>query len=235
MTETNILIVDDHKEILDLLSDFLKKHHFDVLCASTPQMAYKLIAEHKIDLAILDIMLPEQDGFTLCKEIRKTKNFPIIMLTALEEETDKIIGLEIGADDYITKPFNPRELIARIKAILRRTQNSSIPTHTYIAIFGSWKLDLNRQELIDQNNIVLPLSSVEFSILKTFIENPQKILTREQILDLARGRLFDVFDRSIDTQISRLRRKIETDSKNPQIIKTIWGSGYMLTLPVSWA
>lgn len=196
----------------------------------------RLLEEREFDLLVLDLMMPGEDGLTLCRELRVKSNLPIIMLTAMGEETDRIIGLEMGADDYLAKPFNPRELLARIKAVMRRTQADNQPaaeTLTRDLRFDRWLLDVNRRELVDEDGVGLSLSTAEFDLLKVFLERPQRVLSRDQLLDLARGREAVAFDRAIDTLVSRLRRKLERDPKNPELIKTIWGGGYMFSADVT--
>ncbi|MFM4785685.1 response regulator [Aeromonas veronii] len=233
---THILVVDDHSEIRDLLKRFLEQHGLRVSCARDGKEMKRLLEEREFDLLVLDLMMPGEDGLTLCRELRVKSNLPIIMLTAMGEETDRIIGLEMGADDYLAKPFNPRELLARIKAVMRRTQAETQPaaeTLTRDLRFDRWLLDVNRRELIDEDGVGLSLSTAEFDLLKVFLERPQRVLSRDQLLDLARGREAVAFDRAIDTLVSRLRRKLERDPKNPELIKTIWGGGYMFSADVT--
>ncbi|MGL6165928.1 MAG: response regulator, partial [Aeromonas veronii] len=220
---THILVVDDHSEIRDLLKRFLEQHGLRVSCARDGKEMKRLLEEREFDLLVLDLMMPGEDGLTLCRELRVKSNLPIIMLTAMGEETDRIIGLEMGADDYLAKPFNPRELLARIKAVMRRTQADTQPaaeTLTRDLRFDRWLLDVNRRELVDEDGVGLSLSTAEFDLLKVFLERPQRVLSRDQLLDLARGREAVAFDRAIDTLVSRLRRKLERDPKNPELIKT---------------
>ncbi|MGL4707136.1 MAG: response regulator [Aeromonas veronii] len=233
---THILVVDDHNEIRDLLKRFLEQHGLRVSCARDGKEMKRLLEEREFDLLVLDLMMPGEDGLTLCRELRVKSNLPIIMLTAMGEETDRIIGLEMGADDYLAKPFNPRELLARIKAVMRRTQAETQPateTLTRDLRFDRWLLDVNRRELVDEDGVGLSLSTAEFDLLKVFLERPQRVLSRDQLLDLARGREAVAFDRAIDTLVSRLRRKLERDPKNPELIKTIWGGGYMFSADVT--
>lgn len=233
---THILVVDDHSEIRDLLKRFLEQHGLRVSCARDGKEMKRLLEEREFDLLVLDLMMPGEDGLTLCRELRVKSNLPIIMLTAMGEETDRIIGLEMGADDYLAKPFNPRELLARIKAVMRRTQADNQPaaeTLTRDLRFDRWLLDINRRELVDEDGVGLSLSTAEFDLLKVFLERPQRVLSRDQLLDLARGREAVAFDRAIDTLVSRLRRKLERDPKNPELIKTIWGGGYMFSTDVT--
>ncbi len=232
----HILVVDDHSEIRDLLKRFLEQHGMRVSCARDGREMKRLLEEREFDLLVLDLMLPGEDGLTLCRELRVKSNLPIIMLTAMGEETDRIIGLEMGADDYLAKPFNPRELLARIKAVMRRTQADQQPVAETLSRdlrFDRWLLDINRRELIDEDGVGLSLSTAEFDLLKVFLERPQRVLSRDQLLDLARGREAVAFDRAIDTLVSRLRRKLERDPKNPELIKTIWGGGYLFAADVT--
>ncbi|MNH73159.1 Transcriptional regulatory protein OmpR [compost metagenome] len=234
----HILVVDDHSEIRDLLKRFLEQHGMRVSCARDGKEMKRLLDEREFDLLVLDLMMPGEDGLTLCRELRVKSRLPIIMLTAMGEETDRIIGLEMGADDYLAKPFNPRELLARIKAVMRRTQAEIQPvpeteTLTRDLRFDRWLLDINRRELVDEEGVGMSLSTAEFDLLKVFLERPQRVLSRDQLLDLARGREAVAFDRAIDTLVSRLRRKLERDPKNPELIKTIWGGGYLFAADVT--
>jgi two-component system OmpR family response regulator len=224
----HILVVDDHRDIRDLLARFLTKHGLRASVAESAAAARRIMNSADIDLIVLDIMMPGEDGLSLTRFIRETKDIPVILLTAMGEETDRIIGLEVGADDYLAKPFNPRELLARIKAVLRRAQTVPRPREKGQGRvrFDRWILDLGRRELVDEKNVAVPLSGGEFRLLSVLIERPGMVLTRDQLLDLTRGRSAQPFDRSIDNQISRLRRKIERDPKSPELIRTAWGDGY---------
>ncbi len=222
----HILVVDDNREIRDLLTRSLTKDGLRVSTASDGKAMRKVLGESKIDLIVLDLMLPGEDGLTLCRQLRAESAIPVIMLTAKGEEIDRVIGLEMGADDYVAKPFSSRELLARIKAVLRRSQ--ALPPATKTAetgIFGfaGWKFDTNKRELESLDGVIVPLSTGEFDLLVALVQRPKRVLSRDQLLDLARGRAAVPFDRSIDTQVSRLRRKIEEDPKEPEIIKTVWG------------
>ncbi len=234
-----ILVVDDHSEIRELLKRFLTQHGLNVVTAEDGVHMEKLMNQQQFDLIILDLMLPGKDGVTLCKEIRATSNIPIIMLTALGEEIDRIIGLEVGADDYLAKPFNPRELLARIKSVLRRhftipNINEQIATkHTHYS-FDGWSLNATTRELFTPNEILVSLTSTEFEMLLAFLSHPNVVLKREDLLKLVQGRGADVYDRAIDTLISRLRKKIETNPKEPKLIKTIWGGGYQFSCEVTY-
>lgn len=235
-TQPHILVVDDHKDIREPLAEYLSKNGFRVSMAANGGELNAIIKGAGIDLIVLDILMPGEGGLEICRRIRETKDIPIILLTAIAEETDKIVGLEMGADDYVTKPFNPRELLARIKGILRRV--NSIPKQfssmdSGIILFGDWQLNVAQQNICkkgDQHEI--PLSTVEFKLLLTFLSHPRIVLSREQLLDMVSNRSCDVYDRSIDNQVSRLRKKIDPDTKNSKIIKTVWGGGYMLTTEV---
>ena len=232
----HILVVDDHADIRDLLKRFLEQHGYRVTCARDGREMKKLLEHSTIELIVLDLMLPGEDGLTLCRELRVHSAIPIVMLTAMGEDMDRIVGLEMGADDYLAKPFNPRELLARIKAVLRRSQpheeiNNDEKVMRYH--FAHWQLDVARRELIDTDGLSISLSTAEFDLLKVFLERPQRVLSRDQLLDLARGREAQAFDRAIDTQVSRLRRKLERDAKNPELIKTVWGGGYLFAAEVT--
>jgi two-component system OmpR family response regulator len=227
-TTPHILIVDDHRDIRDLLARYLAKHGLRASTAEGAAAARKHMQAAKVDLVVLDIMMPGEDGLSLTRHIRANDGIPVILLTAMGEETDRIVGLEVGADDYLAKPFNPRELLARIKAVLRRAQ--TLPRGRESGkgrlAFDRWILDQGRRELIDESGVAVPLSSGEFRLLAALLERPGMVLTRDQLLDLTRGRSAQPFDRSIDNQISRLRKKIERDPRRPELIKTAWGDGY---------
>lgn len=232
----HILVVDDHADIRDLLKRFLEPHGYRVSCARDGREMKKQLEHSTIQLIVLDLMLPGEDGLTLCRELRGHSAIPIIMLTAMGEDMDRIIGLEMGADDYLAKPFNPRELLARIKAVLRRSGHhveSEDEERVTRYHFERWQLDLTRRELLDEQEVSISLSTAEFELLKVFLARPKRVLSRDQLLDLARGREAQAFDRAIDTLVSRLRRKLERDPKNPELIKTVWGGGYMLAAEVT--
>ncbi len=238
----HILVVDDHDEIRDLLGQYLSRHGMAVSLAMDGVTLREQLDKHDdIDLIVLDLMMPGEDGLSLCRHIRSIDGPPIIMLTAMGEEADRVVGLEMGADDYLSKPFSPRELLARIKAVLRRSERSSkaevtAPPSTGDRLrFDRWTLDNNLRQLEDNNELVVPLSTAEYRLLSAFIGNPRRVLSRDQLLDITQGREAMPFDRSIDNQVSRLRRKVETDPKNPTLIKTVWGGGYMLTAEVEAA
>lgn len=233
---THVVVVDDHDDIRELVKKYLVQQGFRVSEAEDGVALRRLLERHSVDLIVLDIMMPGEDGISLCKHIRGSSNTPIIFLTAMSEDTDRIVGLELGADDYLTKPFNPRELLARIRAILRRAAAAGEATtpERRVARVGQWKVDLGRQELFTEEGLGVPLSTVEFRLLKAFIDRPGIVLSREQLLDLTVGRAAEVFDRSIDNQISRLRKKVEDNPKTPSIIKTHWGGGYSLCAEVAF-
>jgi len=235
-TSKHVLVVDDHVDIRQLLSKFLQQHGLRVSTADGGEGMKQVMRTSAIDLVVLDIMMPGEDGLSLCQHLQSTCQTPVIMLTAVAQETDRIVGLEMGADDYLTKPFSPRELLARIKAVLRRTQ--SLPRQQQSSDsqkigFAHWILDVARRELIAQDGVGVPLSTAEFELLTALLNHPKIVLSRDQLLDLTQGRAATVFDRSIDNQVSRLRRKIESDPTNPSLIKTVWGGGYMLTVSVT--
>jgi two-component system OmpR family response regulator len=227
----HILIVDDDREILDLVSRFLRKHGYRVSGARNGFEMRERLAAAEIDLIILDLMLPGEDGLSLCRDIRSRSSLPIIVLTALGEDTDRIVGLEMGADDYLAKPFNSRELLARIKAVLRRAGREAGKPATgqsgKSVQFAGWQLDLVRHELTSPQGVVTDLSAGEYDMLIAFIEHPQRVLSRDQLLDLARSRVAAPFDRSVDVQVSRLRRKLEPGRDGSALIKTVRGAGYL--------
>ncbi len=234
----HIALVDDHRDIRDLVSRYLGQHGYRVSVAENGAALRRLLERSAPDLVVLDIMMPGEDGLSVCRHLRSTTNLPIIFLTAMAEETERIIGLEIGADDYLTKPFNPRELLARIKAVLRRV-NSLPPRRDKLKAkmicFDRWLLNVGRRELVNAEGVGVPLSTAEFRLLKAFVDHAGLVLTRDQLLDLTAGRAAEAFDRSIDNQVSRLRKKIELDPKTPILIKTHWGGGYSFTPEVEEA
>ncbi len=237
-TETpkpHVLIVDDDAEIRDLLSRFLSKHEFRVTTAKDGRDMNQALKDWNIDLIVLDLMMPGDDGLTLCRQVRADSDIPIIMLTAMGEDVDRIIGLEVGADDYIAKPFNPRELAARIKAVLRRTSvQPLVPVVPIteaageIVRFEDFELETATRTLRKKGEDIL-LTAGEYELLVAFVEHPRRVLNRDQLLDMARGRAAIPFDRAIDVQVGRLRKKIEPDNKTPLLIKTVRGGGYMFT------
>lgn len=231
-----LLIVDDDEDIRDLLTAFFRLHGYAIFTASDGAGMFSLMQQEKFDLVVLDVMLPREDGFSLCRRLRTSSRIPVIMLTAMGDHTDRIVGLEIGADDYLGKPFNARELLARVKAVLRRTAEARADSVTNESrpaiIFSGWRLDLARRELRSSDNMLVPLSGGEFDLLLAFAENPQRVLTRDQLLDLGRGASHEAFDRSVDVQVSRLRRKLDLDPSIPSIIRTVRNGGYMFTSAV---
>ncbi|CAN7624991.1 response regulator [Rhizobium rhizogenes] len=225
----HVLVVDDHKEIRDLLAKYLAKNGLRVSTANGGAEMRQQLRTATIDLVVLDIMMPGEDGLSLCRSLRQTSMVPIVLLTAVSDETDRIIGLELGADDYVTKPFNPRELLARIRALLRRANATasvaSDPEHKRYR-FGNWTLDVSQRSLVDASGSEAALGTAEFRLLLALVSRPGVVLTRNQLLDITAGRSAQVFDRSIDNLVSRLRRRIEDDPQQPTLIKTVWGDGY---------
>jgi two-component system, OmpR family, phosphate regulon response regulator OmpR len=227
-----IVIVDDDARIRDLLRRFLSPEGFDVLLAEDGRALDRILQRETIDLIVLDLMLPGESGLGICRRLRGANvKTPVIMLTAKGEDVDRITGLEIGADDYLSKPFNPRELLARIHAVLRRRPQVELPAspasgHQEVIVFGAFSLDLGTRSL-SKNGQDMPLTSGEFAMLKALARHPKQALTRDKLAQLARGREFEPFDRSLDVQISRLRKMIEVDPATPKIIQTVWGIGYV--------
>jgi len=217
-----VLIIDDDEKLNLLLKEFLNKHNIKTLSAVHPREGLKLLNEHNPDLVILDVMLPEMDGFEILKQIRQTSSIPIIMLTARGEVTDRVVGLELGADDYLPKPFEPRELVARIQSVLRRSQKTG---PTGILKSEGLVLDLTRQT-VHLNDQPLNLTTNEFEVLALLMRQAGRVLNRDQIMEELRGLEWDAFNRSIDVTVSRIRQKLGDDPKNPGFIKTIWGTGY---------
>lgn len=230
----HLLLVDDEASIREPLAKYLEKQGFRVTDAANALAARSGLIAYDIDLVLLDIMMPGEDGLSLCRHIAANDGPPVILLTAKSEETDRIVGLEIGADDYVVKPFSPRELVARIKVVLRRMQSGSRISQTdgESYAFAGWTLKTSEQALYDSDGVLVSLSSGEFRMLEALITRAGQVLNRDQLLDLTRGREGGPFDRAVDNQISRLRRKIEDDAKDPQHIKTIWGGGYRFCTPV---
>ncbi|MBK4722680.1 response regulator [Azospirillum sp. YIM DDC1] len=232
----HILVVDDNPEIRDLLSRFLRKHDLKVSTARDGYEMRECLRNGPVDLIVLDLMLPGDDGLRLCRDLRADSAIPVIMLTAMGEETDRVVGLEMGADDYLTKPFSPRELLARIKAVLRRTgaaaEHSDRPNSGgRIMRFAGWTIDLIRRELRSPEGALVDLTGGEYDLLVAFVENPNQTLSRDRLLDITRSRAASAFDRAIDVQVSRLRRKIESDP-DQSMIKTVRGVGYVFTVAV---
>ncbi len=228
--------MDDDLEVLALLKKFFMQQGYAVEVATEGVSLWAAMERQVPDLIILDLMLPGENGLTLCQRLRQQYATPVIMLTAMGELSDRVVGLEMGADDYLSKPFDARELLARVRAVLRRAGESrplagEVPRP--LIKFADWQLDLTRRELRSPDQVMIPLSAGEFDLLLVFVEHPQRILTREQLLDLARGRSHEAFDRSIDVQVSRLRRKLEYDTKRPEMIRTVRNGGYLFTPSVT--
>lgn len=232
----HVLIVDDDQRIRTMLARYLGDNGLRVSQAANGRQMFDACANGRIDVIILDIMMPGEDGLSLCRRMRAQSPVPIILLTAVNGDADRVIGLEIGADDYICKPFNPRELLARVRAVVRRLNaNSTHAEHPASTCyqFEGWVLHSIRRTLTSPANVLTELTSGEFDLLLAFLEHPQRPLTRDQLLDLAHGRSSDIYSRSIDVQISRLRRKIEPDPQAPTFIKTVRNEGYVFTPTVS--
>lgn len=224
--------MDDDLEVLALLKKFFLQHGYSVAVATDGTSLWAAMALQPPDLIILDLMLPGENGLMLCQRLRQQYPTPVIMLTAMGELSDRVVGLEMGADDYLSKPFDARELLARVRAVLRRAgqgQPSVGQVPRPLMKFAGWQLDLTRRELRSPDQVMIPLSAGEFDLLLVFVEHPQRILTRELLLDLARGAGHDAFDRSIDVQVSRLRRKLEFDNKGVEMIRTVRNVGYLFT------
>lgn len=234
----HILIVDDDREIRELVSGYLKKNGLRVSIAADGRQMRSFLETNSVDLIVLDVMMPGDDGLVLCRELRvgKHKATPILMLTARNDETDRIIGLEMGADDYLTKPFAARELLARIKAILRRTRmlppNLQVTEAGQLLSFGAWQLDTTGRHLLDSDGTTVALSGAEYRLLRVFVDHPQRVLNRDQLLNLTQGRDAELFDRSIDLLVSRLRQRLRDDAREPAYIKTVRSEGYVFSMPV---
>jgi two-component system OmpR family response regulator len=230
----HILIVDDDAEIRHLLREYLERQGMRAQAVADGRGMHAALENGRFDLVILDLMLPGEDGLTLCRDLRARSNLPVIMLTARGEETDRIVGLEMGADDYVPKPFNPRELLARIKAVLRRAQTLPEPAagEAKRLGFAGWTLDLAHRQLISPDGVVVALSGGEYRLLKVFLDHPHRVLSRDQLLDLTRGRESTPFDRSIDVQVGRLRKRLGDTGDEPALIKTVRGEGYVLAATV---
>jgi len=231
----HIAVVEDDPDISRMMVSCMTEHGFAVTPARSGRDLDRVLSGPKVDLVILDVGLPGEDGLSICRRLRGKSSIPIIMVTARDTDTDRIVGLELGADDYLPKPFNPRELVARVRAVMRRSAaaEEAPADGPRILLFEGWRLDMARRQLFDPSGASRPLTSGEFNILAIFCQNPRKVLSREDLLDLLHGRAAAVFDRSIDVQISRLRRKIETSVKDPSFIKTIRYGGYFFTPQVT--
>ncbi len=241
-TSDHILIVDDDHDIRQLLADYLEKQGLRCTTAADGREMKAALETHRIDLVVLDLMMPGEDGLTLCRNLRASggphANTPILMLTARGEDMDRIIGLEMGADDYLAKPFVPRELFARIRAVLRRTRalppnlDATPPANARLLRFAHWCLDTVNRHLVDAESTVVALSGAEYRMLAVFLSHPQKVLSRDQLMELTQGREADVFDRSIDLLVSRLRQRLGDNAREPAIIKTVRNEGYVLAAEV---
>ncbi|MBN8484026.1 MAG: response regulator [Sphingomonadales bacterium] len=231
--QVRLLLVDDEAALREPLADYLARQGFVVRQAASAAEARSAIRDETPHLVLLDIMMPGEDGLSLCRHLAESAGIPTILLTARSESTDRIVGLEIGADDYVTKPFEPRELVARIRSVLRRAaKGGPAPSEDEVLVFDGWRLDPLKRRLTDPEGAVVAISSAEFRLLMAFAEHPRQVLDRDRLLDMVQGREAHLFDRAVDNQISRLRRKIEVDSRNPVLIQTVWGGGYMLAADV---
>jgi two-component system OmpR family response regulator len=232
----HILIVDDDAEIRSLLSQYLVKNGLRATAAADGRGMWQALDGGRVDLIVLDLMLPGDDGLTLCRNLRAKSDIPVIMLTARGEETDRIVGLEMGADDYLAKPFSARELLARIKAILRRARSlpeNLQPDSARRIRFADWVLDTAQRQIISAANVATPLSGAEYRLLRIFLSHPNRVLNRDQLVDLTQGKEADPLDRSIDVQVSRLRNRLGDDPREPRLIKTVRGEGYVLAVDVA--
>ncbi len=235
MKQEHLLVVDDDAELRNLLSDYLGQAGYRVTAVADGRQMQRVMEAARFDLVILDIMLPGEDGLSLCRKLRAGSRIPILMLTARGDEVDRIVGLEMGADDYLSKPFNPRELLARVKSILRRA--GSLPENLADEDvrrfrFADWTLDTQTRQLSSPAGVVVDLSGAEYKILRVLLEHPNRVLSRDQILEFTQGREANAFDRAIDVQIGRLRRKLDDDPREPRLIKTVRNEGYVLSVPV---
>ena len=235
----HVLIVDDDRDIRELLSTYLEKQGLRCTAVADGRAMRAALARSTPDLIVLDIMLPGDDGLVLCREIRsgKQRTIPILMLTARDDETDRVVGLELGADDYMSKPFAARELLARIRAVLRRTRmlppNMQVSEPARLLGFGAWRLDVVARHLLADDDVAVALSSAEYRLLRVFLDHPQRVLTRDQLLELTHGHDAQAFDRSIDILVSRLRQRLRDDPREPRYIKTLRSEGYVLSCPVT--
>jgi len=231
--QPRLLLVDDEATLRVPLAEYLSRQGFAVTEADSAARARTVLRDEVPDLVLLDIMMPGEDGLSLCRHVVEARDIPVILLTAKGEATDRIVGLEIGADDYVVKPFEPRELVARIRSVLRRASRNGTPVEdneTYL--FEGWQLDPLKRRLVDRDGVVVPISSAEFRLLTALLDHPRQVMDRDRLLDLVQGREAHLFDRAVDNQVSRLRRKIEVDSRSPQLIQTVWGGGYLLAADV---
>ncbi|WP_260294530.1 response regulator [Sedimenticola hydrogenitrophicus] len=233
-TIDHILIVDDDPEIRELLATYLTKSGYRVSAARDGRQMWQQLERNRINLVVLDVMLPGEDGLILCRNLRGKSNVPIIMLTARGEEMDRILGLEMGADDYLPKPFNPRELQARIKALLWRARSllESRPESGEKIRFSGWTLDTSARHLVAEDGVIVSLSGSEYKLLRIFLDRPRRVLSRDQLMGLLEGRDWTPDERTVDIQISRLRKRLREDAREPQLIKTVRGEGYVLSAKV---
>ena len=232
----HILIVDDDAEIRSLLGTYLRRNGLTTTAVGDGKAMWRALDAGHVDLIVLDLMLPGDDGLTLCRDLRARSDLPVIMLTARGDETDRIVGLEMGADDYLPKPFSARELLARIKVILRRVRSlppNLVPDDSRELLFAGWRLDTVQRHLLSPQGAVVALSGAEFRLLRIFLAHPNRVLNRVQLVDLTQGREADPLDRSIDVQVSRLRHRLGDDPKDPRLIKTVRGEGYVLAVAVT--
>lgn len=228
-----VLIVDDEPTLREPLADYLSGQGFAVSQAQSAAEARSTLLNGKPDIVLLDIMMPGEDGLSLCRHLVEAKNLPVILLTARGEATDRIIGLEIGADDYVTKPFEPRELVARIRSVLRRASRPAAAPDEYAWYeFEGWRLDPLKHQLTDPEGAAVAISSAEFRLLKAFLDHPRQVLDRDRLLDMVQGREAHLFDRAVDNQVSRLRRKIDSGRGDSRLIQTVWGGGYRFAAEV---
>lgn len=231
--QASVLIVDDDLDIRTLLAEYLEDHGCHTLLAADGMSMWEILDKHEVNLVVLDLNLPGTDGLSLCRALRLKSDIAIIMLTARSAPFDRVLGLEIGADDYVCKPFEPRELLSRIRSVLRRTSNKEHKISEPMRLhFSDWVLDLTARHLVNPQGVIVSLSGAEFRLLKIFIDNPNQVLSRDHLLNLTQGRDAEPFDRAVDIQVSRLRQKLEEDAKDPQIIKTVRNEGYVLATQV---
>jgi len=234
-TPEHILVVDDDREIRRLIEEYLTQAGYRVSTAADGKAMRRLMEQHRFDLVVLDLMLPGEDGLSLCRDLRSRSNLPILMLTARGSEIDRIVGLEMGADDYLAKPFNPRELLARIRSILRRAHalpTNLVPEEVAVFRFAGWTLEVASRNVTAPDGLVVPLSGAEFRLLRVLLEHPHRVFSRDQLLELTNGREAILFDRSIDVLVGRLRKRLRDDGKEPALIKTVRGEGYVLAASV---
>jgi two-component system OmpR family response regulator len=235
----HILVVDDDREIRKMVADYLQKNGLRATTAVDGREMRAILETTAIDLIVLDVMMPGEDGLVLCRNLRASKHrsIPILMLTARDEETDRIVGLEMGADDYVVKPFSTRELLARIKAVIRRTRmlppNLQVTEPGRLIAFGQWRLDTTARHLLDARDTIVALSGAEFRLLRVFLDHPQRVLSRDQLMNLTQGRDAEHFDRSIDLLVSRLRQRLQDDGKDHAYIKTVRNEGYVFSAAVT--